>query len=102
MRFRCSEDHVSYIIFLDLWNRHSGTHLHGKETIYHLHVEWSTANRRARYAVLTQLVNQKQGEEQDVVSYHINDSLNECIRAAPRHHTHIINSADWLIELAED
>ena len=48
-----------------------------------IHVEWSKANRPARYAVLTQLVNQKQGEQEDVVSYHIKDSLNECIRAAP-------------------
>jgi hypothetical protein len=57
-----------------------------------IHVEWSIA-------VLTQLVNQKQGEEEDVVSYHINDSLYECIRAAPHPYTHIINSEDWLIQV---
>lgn len=63
-----------------------------------IHVEWSTANRPARYAVLTQLVNQQQGEEEDVVSYHINDFLYECIRAAPHPH----NQQRRLVDRIED
>jgi len=47
-----------------------------------VHVEWCTTLRPARYALITQLMNQQDGEE-DLVSYHINESLYECIRAAP-------------------
>ena len=47
-----------------------------------VHVEWCTTNRPARYALITQLINQQDGEE-DLVSYYINESLYECIRAAP-------------------
>ena len=48
------------------------------------HVEWCTTLRPARYALITQLMNQQDGEE-DLVSYHyhINESLYECIRAVP-------------------
>jgi hypothetical protein len=47
-----------------------------------VHVEWCTTNRPARYALITQLINQ-QDDEEDLVSYYINESLYECIRAAP-------------------
>ena len=46
-----------------------------------VHVEWCTAHRPARYAVVTQLVNQP--DEEDLVPYLINESLYECFRAAP-------------------
>lgn len=52
-----------------------------------VHVEWST-NRPTKYVVITQLV-RRDGhdgidDDEDLVSYYINDSLFDCIRAAPR------------------
>ena len=67
------------------------------------HVEWSTT-RPARYALITQLVRQngQQGndddEADDLVSYFINDSLFDCIRAAP----HPYSQQRRLLEHPED
>ena len=55
-----------------------------QETRRILHVEWSTAHRPAKYAVVTQFVHGiHENEEDDLVSYYINESLFDCIRAAP-------------------
>jgi hypothetical protein len=52
-----------------------------------VHVEWST-NRPTKYVVITQLVcrdgHDGIDDDEDLVSYYINDSLFDCIRAAPR------------------
>jgi hypothetical protein len=55
-----------------------------QETRRIVHVEWSTAHRPAKYAVVTQFVHGiHENEEDDLVSYYINESLFDCIRAAP-------------------
>jgi hypothetical protein len=55
-----------------------------KETRRIVHVEWSTAHRPAKYAVVTQFIQgEYENEEDDLVSYYINESLFDCIRAVP-------------------
>ena len=62
-----------------------------------VHVEWST-NRPTKYVVITQLVRRDGHDgidnDEDLVSYYINDSLVDCIRAAP----HPFNQERKLIE----
>ena len=48
-----------------------------------VHVEWCTAHRPPRYAVVTQLVNPPGDEDEDLMPYLINESLYECILSAP-------------------